>query len=110
MALAGLLWFAAPAVQWLFDSQYQGMGDMLRWLCLAVPGLILRLTVVSILMTQDKPWLRAGFEVFGMATLAIAAFALYPMFGPKGMALALAASEWGMVLAGMVFILKTQRN
>ena len=110
MALAGLLWFAAPAVQWLFGSKYQGMGDMLRWLCIAVPGLVLRLTVASILMTQDKPWLRAGFEVFGMATLAIAAFALYPMFGPKGMALALAASEWGMVLAGMVFILKTQRN
>lgn len=110
LALAGLLWFAAPAVQWLFGSQYQGMDVMLRWLCLAVPGLVLRLTVASILMTQDKPWLRAGFEVFGMATLAIAAFALYPMFGPKGMALALAASEWGMVLAGMVFILKTQRN
>lgn len=104
MALAGLLWFAAPAVQWLFGSQYQGMTDMLRWLCLAVPGLVLRLTVASILMTQDKPWLRAGFEVFGMATLAIAAFALYPQFGAKGMALALAASEWGMVLAGMVFI------
>lgn len=104
MALAGLLWFAAPAVQWLFGSQYQGMGDMLRWLCLAVPGLVLRLTVASILMTQDKPWLRAGFEVFGMATLAIAAFALYPQFGAKGMALALAASEWGMVLIAMIFI------
>lgn len=104
MALAGLLWFAAPAVQWLFGSQYHGMGDMLRWLCIAVPGLVLRLTVASILMTQDKPWLRAGFEVFGMATLAIAAFALYPMFGSKGMALALAASEWGMVLIAMIFI------
>lgn len=110
MALAGLLWLAAPAVQWLFGSQYDGMDSMLRWLCLAVPGLVLRLTVASILMTQDKPWLRAGFEVFGMATLAIAAFALYPMFGPKGMALALAASEWGMVLAGVFFILKVQRN
>ena len=40
----------------------------------------------------------------GMATLAIAAFALYPQFGAKGMALALAASEWGMVLAGVAFI------
>lgn len=104
MALASLLWFAAPAVQWLFGSQYHGMGDMLRWLCIAVPGLVLRLTVASILMTQDKPWLRAGFEVFGMATLAIAAFALYPQFGAKGMALALAASEWGMVLIAMIFI------
>ena len=104
MALAGLLWFAAPAVQWLFGSQYQGMGDMLRWLCLAVPGLVLRMTVANELMTSNQPWLRAGFEVLGMATLVIAAFALYPQFGVKGMALALAASEWGMVLAGMVFI------
>lgn len=104
MALAGLLWFAAPAVQWLFGSQYQGMGDMLRWLCLAVPGLVLRMTVANELMTSNQPWLRAEFEVLGMATLAIAAFALYPMFGPKGMALALAASEWGMVLMGVVFI------
>jgi O-antigen/teichoic acid export membrane protein len=80
------------------------MGDMLRWLCIAVPGLVLRMTVANELMTSNQPWLRAGFEVLGMATLVIAAFALYPMFGPKGMALALAASEWGMVLAGIVFI------
>jgi O-antigen/teichoic acid export membrane protein len=108
MCLAGLLWLAAPAVQWLFGSQYHGMDTMLRWLCLAVPGLVLRLTVASILMTQNKPWLRAGFEVLGMAILAISAFALYPQFGSKGMALALAASEWAMVLAGMVFIKKNQ--
>ncbi len=104
LSLAGLLWLLAPAVQWLFGSQYHGMGDMLRWLCLAVPGLVLRMTVANELMASNKPWLRAVFEVLGMATLAIAAFALYPQFGAKGMALALAASEWGMVLAGMVFI------
>lgn len=104
MALASLLWFAAPAVQWLFGSQYQGMTDMLRWLCLAVPGLVLRMTVANELMTSNKPWLRAVFEVLGMATLAIAAFVLYPQFGAKGMTLALAASEWGMALAGMIFI------
>src|SRR5690554_2398971 len=104
LALAGLLWLAAPAVQWLFGSQYHGMDTMLRWLCLAVPGLVLRLTVASILMTQNKPWLRAGFEVLGMAILVTSAFALYPQFGSKGMALALAASEWGMVLIAMIFI------
>ena len=108
IALAGLLWLAAPAVQRLFGSQYHGMDTMLRWLCLAVPGLVLRLTVASILMTQNKPWLRAGFEVLGMAILAVSSFALYPQFGSKGMALALAASEWAMVLAGMVFIKKYQ--
>lgn len=111
LALAGLLWLAAPAVQWLFGSQYHGMDTMLRWLCLAVPGLVLRLTVASILMTKGKPWLRATFEVLGMATLVITAFGLYPVLGPKGMALALAASEWGMVLVGMIFIrIKHQVN
>jgi O-antigen/teichoic acid export membrane protein len=110
LTLAGLLWLAAPAVQWLFGSRYHGMDSMLRWLCLAVPGLVLRMTVANELMTSNQPWLRAGFEVLGMATLAIAALALYPQFGPKGMALALAISEWGMVLAGVFFILKVRRN
>src|SRR5690554_3997342 len=104
MCLAGLLWLAAPAVQWLFGSQYHGMDTMLRWLCVVVPGLVLRMTVANELMTSNQPWLRAVFEVLGMATLAIAAFALYSQFGSKGMALALAASEWTMVLAGMVLI------
>lgn len=109
LALAGLLWLLAPAVQWLFGSQYHGMGDMLRWLCIAVPGLVLRMTVANELMTSNKPWLRAVFEVLGMATLTIAAFALYPVFGAKGMALALAASEWSMVAVGMI-IMKVQSN
>lgn len=97
LALAGLLWLAAPAVQWLFGSQYHGMDTMLRWLCLAVPGLVLRMTVANELMTRNQPWLRAVFEALGMATLVTAAFALYPQFGSKGMALALAVSEWAMV-------------
>lgn len=109
MALAGLLWFAAPAVQWLFGSQYHGMGDMLRWLCLAVPGLVLRMTVANELMTSNKPWLRTVFEVLGIATLAIAAFVLYPQFGAKGMALALAASEWTMAGAGLILILSLKK-
>lgn len=102
--LAGLLWLLAPTVQWLFGSQYHGMADMLRWLCIAVPGLVLRMTVANKLMTSNQPWLRAAFEVMGMATLIVAAFSLYPKFGPVGMALALAASEWGMVMAGIFFI------
>ena len=110
MALAGLLWFAAPAVQWLFGSQYHGMDSMLRWLCLAVPGLVLRMTVANELMTSNQPWLRAGFEVLGMATIAIAALTLYPQFGPKKITLTLTISEWGMVLAGVFFILKVRRN
>lgn len=110
ISLAGLLWLAAPAVQWLFGSQYHGMDTMLRWLCLAVPGLVLRMTVANELMTRDKPWLRAVFEVLGMGTLAIAAIGFYPTLGPKGMALALAVSEWSMALIGIVFIIQYKKN
>ena len=46
-------------VEWLFGSQYQGMADMLRWLCLAVPFLSLRFAAANILMAQNRPWLRA---------------------------------------------------
>jgi O-antigen/teichoic acid export membrane protein len=109
LALAGALWLIAPIMQWLFGSQYHGIADMLRWLCIAVPGLVLRLTVASILMTMDKPWLRAAFEIFGMVVLAVAAFGFYPAFGPIGMALAVATSEWGMVICGF-FILKNINN
>lgn len=109
LALAGALWLIAPIMQWLFGSQYHGIADMLRWLCIAVPGLVLRLTVASILMTMDKSWLRAAFEIFGMVVLAVAAFGFYPAFGPIGMALAVATSEWGMVICGF-FILKNINN
>lgn len=106
LVLAGLLWLAAPLVQQLFGSAYHGMAQMLQWLCLAVPALALRISVASILMTMERPWRRAGFEVMGMATLVIAALALYPPLGAKGMALALAASEWGMVVVGYKLIVK----
>lgn len=109
LVLAGALWLSAPAVQWLFGSQYHGMTEMLRWLCIAVPGLVLRLSVASILMATNKPWLRATFEIFGMATLVVASYALYPSFGPIGMALALAISEWGMVVVGIIN-LKSKSN
>lgn len=108
LVLAGVLWLVAPAVQWLFGSQYQGMVEMLRWLCLVVPGLVLRMTVANHLMTTDKPWLRASFEVFGMATLAITAFVLYEKIGSIGMALALVVSEWGMAALGF-FLLKNHK-
>lgn len=109
VALAGILWFLAPLVQWMFGPAYAGIEQMLRWLCLAVPGLALRITITTSLMTLGKPWLRAGFEVLGMLSLAIVAVALSPRLEAIGMALALAASEWGMVVAGFLFVQKHKK-
>lgn len=104
LVLAGLFWLTAPIFEWLFGEQYRGLAETLTWLCLAIPGMSLRFAVGGILMTMEKPWLRAAFEVAGMALLAISAVVLVPMLGAKGMALALAASEWGMVVVGLTLV------
>lgn len=105
IALAVVLWFAAPAVVWLFGEKYDGIQLTLRWLCLAVPGMALRIAAGSVLMALGKPWARAGFEVGGLIILIFAAVALTPRFNAAGMPIALACSEWGMAVAGYFLLL-----
>lgn len=103
--LAGLLWLFAPWVEWLFGQKYQGITQTLQWLCWVVPALALRLSLASMLMALDRPWVRAGIEIFGMLALIIGAVILYPLFGVAGMVGALAISEWGMVGVSGVLLL-----
>lgn len=101
LLLAGLLWMLSPVFEWLFGKQYTGMTEILTWLCFVVPGLALRIAAGSVLITMDKPWMRASVEVFGMLALAISAMVFFQHLGAKGMALALAVSEWGMAVIGI---------
>ncbi|AWV87482.1 lipopolysaccharide biosynthesis protein [Acinetobacter radioresistens] len=101
--LAGFLWVLAPWVEWLFGHKYQGITEILQWLCWVVPALALRISLASILMTMGKPWLRAGIEISGTFTLIIGAIILYPLLGIVGMVLALTVSEWGMAAVGYFF-------
>lgn len=94
------LWLTAPMFDQLFGPQYTGMHYAIRWLCVAVPGMSLRITLGSILMSLRHPWLRAAFEFVGLVTLCIAALTLAPRYDLVGMALALAASEWSMAIIG----------
>lgn len=103
--LAGLLWLFAPWVEWLFGQKYQGITQILQWLCWVVPALALRLSLASMLMAVDRPWARVGIEIFGMLALVIGAVILYPLFGVVGMVWALAISEWGMVGVSGVLLL-----
>lgn len=104
MCLVGVLWFAAPIFQCLLGVQYVGVADMLLWLCLAVPALALRYSTGSILITMNRPWLRAGFEIVGVLTLFITASLLIPQMGIYGMPIALACSEWAMAIAGGIIV------
>ena len=110
-ALAVVLWFIAPVFVWLFGPRYTGIQHIVHWLCLAVPGMALRLVAGNVLMALGKPWMRAGFEVVGVVLLIFAAVILTSYLQATGMALALACSEWVMAVLGsmMVYTLSKRR-
>lgn len=110
MVLAVALWVAAPAFVWLFGPKYEGIQHMIHWLCLAVPGMALRIAAGSVLMALGKPWMRAGFEVAGLVVLLVAAVTLTSRFGATGMPLALACSEWAMTLIGGGLVMARLRD
>lgn len=105
LLLAATLWMLAPALDGLFGKAYQGVGDTLRLLSLAIPGMALRMTAGNVLMTSSRPWVRFGFEIVGLLVLAVCAVAFVSRHGPGGMPMALVTSEWTMALIGLVAIL-----
>lgn len=110
IALAVVLWLIAPAFVWVFGAKYQGIQHMIHWLCLAVPGMALRMAAGSVLMALGKPWMRVGFEVIGLVVLVVAAVILTAQFGANGMPLALACSEWAMAAIGILLQSQTRRE
>lgn len=108
--LAVALWMAAPAFAWLFGARYAGIEHMVHWLCLAVPGMALRIAAGNVLMALGSPWMRAGFEVAGLVMLVLVAIVLMPRMGIVGMPLAMACSEWTMALLGGVLVVSRLRS
>jgi O-antigen/teichoic acid export membrane protein len=109
--VAGIfLWLAAPIFAWAFGTSYQTLALVLPWLALAVVGLTLRIAAGTVLVTQTRPWARAGFELFGLLALALAALLLAPSLPNAGMPLALAAAEWSMAISGWVLVWKPQKE
>lgn len=105
--IAAVLWVVAPLFEWIFGAKYDGLGHAVRWLCVALPGIALRMSAGNILMALGRPWVRAGFEIVGVAVLVIAAVPLAGGLGVAGMSLALACSEWSMTAIGGVLIVVT---
>ncbi len=110
MALAGLLWLTAPVFAWVFGNRYQGVDQAVRWLCIVIPGMAIRLTAGNVLMALGKPWIRVSFEVCGLIALIIASIFLAPRFGMIGMALALVCSEWTMSAVGLAATISVNRE
>lgn len=109
LLLAALLWIVAPLFDLLFGPRYQVIGEAIRWLTLAVPGMALRIAAGSALMALGKPWMRVGFEVAGLAVLTTAAVLLAPRWALSGMPLSLACSESSMAILGWLLISASRR-
>lgn len=105
VALAIVLWWCAPVFVWLFGGRYEGIEATIRALCVAAPGMALRMAAGSSLMALGKPWMRAGFEVVGLLVLTLAATVLTARLGTHGMPVALACAEWLMAVLGAGLIL-----
>ncbi len=104
LVIAVVLWLAAPLFEWVFGVKYHGLDHAVRWLCVALPGMALRMSVGNVLMALGRPWVRAGFEIVGVVVLMAAAVPLTARLGVTGMSLALACSEWSMTAIGCASI------
>lgn len=110
LTLATLLWWCAPLFVLFLGDKYAGVDDTIRWLCLAVPGMALRIAAGNVLMALGKPWMRASFEVAGLVVLISVAILLTAQFDTLGMALALAGAEWMMALLGGWLVVRVHRQ
>ena len=102
--ITAVLWLAAPVFMGLFGPGYEGISQMIQWLCLAVPGMALRIAAGSMLMALGRPWMRAGFEIAGVIVLLVCSLMLTGRLGGTGMAVALACAEWTMAALGLALI------
>lgn len=100
VGLAALLWSFAPVFLWLFGPNYRGLPHIIHWLCLAIPGMALRMAAGSVLMALGRPWIRVGFELTGLVILVVTAMIFIKFLGAIGIPLALTFSEWTMALLG----------
>ncbi|CBL46678.1 Hypothetical protein HDN1F_30950 [gamma proteobacterium HdN1] len=106
--LASVLWLVAPGFNLVFGVHYVGISDVIRLLCIAIPGMALRLVSGNALMALGKPWMRVGFEAVGLATLALASVWLVDSRGAQGLPLALAFAEWGMAIVGACLVMQAR--
>ena len=106
LLIAIALWLTSPIFEWLFGTRFHGLDHMLRWLCLVVPGMALRMSVGNALMALGRPWVRVMLEIAGLMTLITMAVAFTVLFSENGMPLALACSEWLMAVVGWTYLLR----
>lgn len=108
VVISSFLWWIAPWIELLFGTNYHGMTDLLRYLCYVIPLLLLRISLANILMSMNKPWLRALIEALGMVILVLSAVIFSSFFSMLGIIFALAASEAIMLVIALFAVFSNQ--
>lgn len=104
------LWLFAPWFQSLFGPGYTDLAEIIRWLAWAVPAICLRAAAVNVLTTIDRPWLRVALEISGWCSIAMLAWVMSPMMGARGLAVAVACTEWALASISWALIWAIQRK
>lgn len=104
VVVAAGVWLIAPVFPWILGADYGDLEGMIRLLCVAIPGMTLRLVGGNALMVLDKPWIRTAVEGVGMGALTLAAIFLSARLGGTGIVIALMLSEWGMALVSAAIV------
>ena len=104
------LWLFAPWFQSLFGPIYTDLAEIIRWLAWAVPAICLRAAAVNVLSTIDRPWLRVALEISGWCSIAVLAWLMSPTMGARGLAVAVACTEWILASTSWVIIWAIQRK
>ena len=104
------LWLFAPWFQSLFGPGYTDLAEIIRWLAWAVPAICLRAAAVNVLSTIDRPWLRVALEISGWCSIAVLAWVMSPMMGARGLAVAVACTEWTLASTSWAIIWAIQRK
>lgn len=105
-----VVWVASPVVDWLFGPAYAGIGQTVRWLAFAIPGMALRFATMNVLTTVNLPWARIAIEVSGLALLAALAWWGTQAWSQFGFVLAVGISEWTIATLGLGVILTMLRR
>lgn len=99
------VWLSAPLVDWLFGPEYAGIGQTVRWLAFAIPGMALRFATMNVLTTVNLPWTRIAIEASGLALLAALAWWGTQAYSQFGFVVAVGIGEWSIAILGLGVIL-----
>jgi O-antigen/teichoic acid export membrane protein len=103
-----MLWLLSPLLEVIFGKKYEGMSVVLQWLCLAIPGMALRIAAGNVLISMSKPWTKALIDSAGVITLTFFALLFLQPLGNISLPIALAVSELIMAIVSISILLMSK--